>query len=265
MLVFFDVFLQRIGAMDILKVILKNSEITTLSLDIFDTILLRDGKSEEYHFYNAAQKIVELHKNESATVLSVKTIYLARVFSHQLCYRNYNLGLSSEPTIDKILEIQQTLIPTIKLEILIEAELQNEIESLSLNIPLYNQIKEAQRNGKIIVFLSDMYLTSVYINKLLRAHRVELDYTLYVSSEIGVSKHRNNAYSWLISTLNSSAKSILHVGDNYQTDIFNAEQIGISTFHTPRSRFFHICHNIRKTTDKLLMGIHNYASRSRTI
>ena len=64
---------------------LKNDKITTLSLDIFDTLLLRDGKSEEYHVYNAAQKIVQLHMNQSATTPSVKTIYLARIFSHQLC------------------------------------------------------------------------------------------------------------------------------------------------------------------------------------
>lgn len=233
--------------------------IRIISVDIFDTLLLRNGYSEERRFMLVAKKI---KKQCPAVKSNVRDIFISRYMSHHWLYRLYQKKqINKEPTIQEILGVQLSMLTDdcIILQDLLEAELAVESEVLSLNEDLYSWLKVQVQRGIKVVFFSDMYLSTEIINKLLSRNGVDLPFDLFVSCESGVSKHQGTAFPWLGKKYNVSAKEILHLGDNYSTDYSNAVAAGVNALHTPRSAKFYILEDAFKFFDKLWLRSNEYA------
>ena len=229
-----------------------NDDVVIISVDIFDTLLLRDGTSEDVRFYLISKKIHQLSGSKKS---NVDRIFHSRYKSHHWLYDLYEKKIIPEPSINKIHEIQQAILvdPKINNEILLKAEMLVESNLLSLNSELANELIKQEARGKKIVLFSDMYLSSDFVRKILKFKGVRFNYEVFVSSEVGVSKHRGDAFSWLANRYDVSTKNIHHLGDNYNGDYMNARANQINATLTPRTAFFYYKEQIMKKLGHIIL------------
>ncbi len=83
--------------------------------------------------------------------------------------------------------------------------------------------------GKQIIVTSDMYLSKQFLVELLHKNGF-VDYIqLYVSSDVGYTKASGLLYDYIKRDLSMQPSKILHIGDNYHSDIIQAQQHGFQT------------------------------------
>lgn len=227
-------------------------DVVVISVDIFDTLLLRDGTSEDVRFYLISKKIHQLSGSQKS---NVDRIFYSRYKSHHWLYDLYDKKIIPEPSIHKILEIQQALLidPRINNELLLKAEMLVESNLLTLNAELANELTKQEARGKRIVLFSDMYLSSDFVRDLLKLKGVKFNYEVFMSSEVGVSKHRGDAFSWLANRYGVSTTNIHHLGDNYNGDYINARANQVNATLTPRTAFFYYKEQIMKKLGHIIL------------
>jgi predicted HAD superfamily hydrolase len=85
--------------------------------------------------------------------------------------------------------------------------------------------------GKEIYLISDMYLAKDFIIRLLEKYGITISAeNILLSGELGVSKKEGELWSYYKQKY-VKQRSALHIGDNYHSDIENAEKEGISTYY----------------------------------
>ena len=88
----------------------------------------------------------------------------------------------------------------------------------------------AERVGTRVVFVSDMYLPREFIVDALRRVGYGVDKgALYLSAERGVSKHGGGLFDVLLRELGVAPADVVHVGDNFHSDVERARQHGLRT------------------------------------
>ncbi len=202
---------------------LKTGNIKFVSVDVFDTLLIRKNDDENHRFF--------LVSKIASSLLKIKTdkIFEARLFAHHACY-SIRLNNEAEPSILKILTVMCNYLGVEKGKIdkLIEIEIDFETTQLTPNenlIRVLNSIK-----NRDIILLSDMYLTSKHIRSLLEKLNVKLpDLEIFSSSDFGLSKRSGSSFKILLK--NRKMTEGLHIGDNFKSDILNAEKHKLSTFY----------------------------------
>lgn len=114
-----------------------------------------------------------------------------------------------------------------------QIEIETEIELCYANpymLSVYNMLK---RRNKKIVFTSDMYLRRKIIKRILEkcgyADINEDD--VFVSVDYSVAKCRQGLLYQVVMALYGNDKRIIHIGDNYQSDIVNAKQKNIDAIY----------------------------------
>ena len=101
--------------------------------------------------------------------------------------------------------------------------------------PIYNtleKVKKIHSQGKPIVYISDMYLSSAFFVEILNEFGFwkEGD-KIYVSSEIGKSKVSGNLFKYVANDLNVSFWRWSHYGDNRHSDVNVPRRLGIFAHH----------------------------------
>jgi len=204
-----------------------SDEVKVVSFDIFDTLLLRPvthpqevwrlvGKAAGISFFRDKRRIAEEHTRrtlhypqEDCTLAEIYQTY-SRLFS------------CPESEIKKLT----------KLEMDIERTLLYPRRAIQC---IYHEIKRA---GKEIILTSDMYLPSAFIIEVLEKNGYTGFAKLYLSEQEQINKNSGKLYGRVISDYNLrgiAASQILHIGDNYQTDIKNAESAGLKTAYVKRT------------------------------
>lgn len=202
---------------------LKTVNIKFVSVDVFDTLLIRKNDDENHRFFMVSKIASSLLKIET------DKIFEARLFAHHACY-SIRLNNESEPSISKIFAVMCNYlgIDNGKIDKLIEIELDFETTQLTPNknlISVLNSVKD-----KKIILLSDMYLTSKHILSLLEKLNVKLpDLEIFSSSDLGLSKRSGSSFQIL--SKNNKMTEGLHIGDNLVSDILNAQKHKLSTFY----------------------------------
>ena len=180
------------------------------SFDIFDTLIARECKNPKDIFF-----IME-------NILNLKNFANNRVKSEEISHNIYKINNNLDniySELQKILKVDDNEIEKIKL-LELDIEYKNSIPIIS-NI---NKIKDGD------IYLADMYLTSDQIINLLKKHNINVNNKLYVTSG---GKADGSIYKYII----NNYKLDLHTGDNYVSDIINAEKFNIKTKYTTISKF----------------------------
>jgi FMN phosphatase YigB (HAD superfamily) len=111
-----------------------------------------------------------------------------------------------------------------------ELELQTEEAALRPVPGMCERVAEARRAVGRVLFLSDMYLPSAFLERVLAKHGVlHPGDQLYVSGCLKASKASGQLYSRLLAELKVSPEQWLHVGDNPKADEAVPKQFGIAT------------------------------------
>lgn len=92
-------------------------------------------------------------------------------------------------------------------------------------------------HGKRVVCVSDMYLSGDVIRKILEKNGYENIEQLYLSSEAGITKASGNLYSYVLTEegISEQPEKMVHIGDNWDSDVMQAKARGIQSYHLPKT------------------------------
>lgn len=205
---------------------LSKPEIKCVSFDMFDTLVQRPVLEPKDIFCLVGNMIGEspfFEKRRTAAqerAMLFKDYYTAYVTLDDI-YKHYQImfGTSDEET----QRIKQT-------ELAVERKL---IFPRKCVQKIYNY---ALTKGKKVVVTTDMYLSSVFLEEILKDNGYQKWYKVYVSCEENATKRSGELYKKLITDLHDEGiyeKNILHIGDNLKSDIEAAKSQGIKAVHIP--------------------------------
>jgi len=205
-----------------------NNKTKLVSFDIFDTLLLRLCRTPIDIFGMVYRKRTDLFPEG----FTEEDWISLRVYCEKKARKIHsNLNNNYEITLDDI----YNSIPYFfdKKEEIKALECETEIENCFLNREIYDLLVELYDDGKIVVLTSDMYLPENIIKNMLIKSGVDQKYisNIYISCEKGCSKRFKELYIKILSDYLIEPADMIHIGDNCESDVAAASQLGISTVH----------------------------------
>lgn len=204
------------------------SKFDIISFDIFDTLITRN-----IYYPDDAFRLIE-EKVSKLGVLKKRSFFSLRKKSEENIRKKKKF--LNDCTIDeiyiefeKLSKLKRSDVNKIK-QLEINTELELAIPRRDM-LSIFNSLLEMK---KIILLVSDMYLTEKYIRKILTKCGYENYYDLLVSSEIGLRKDNGTMYEYLFKKYDSD--SIIHVGDNESSDIHNLVRMEKPTYYVGQGR-----------------------------
>jgi len=232
---------------------IETNSLTTITVDIFDTVLMRRVWPEGLQFLEAAKRSQTVFQETINPSITAYEIYSWREFirseildaKQQDAYAHNDVDLTLEEWFSELylaLSAKYTAVPqrisSETLQQIINIELQVEKEYTSPNKELVDALKNIKNENPAlkIFFVSDMYLTAAQVNDLLAYHKIDDLFDGGITSvEAGNAKHSGRLFHQL-HVADGIFKPIsiqynLHIGDNYHSDVEMARTAGSAALH----------------------------------
>lgn len=207
------------------------SHVDVLSLDIFDTAILRRVARPSNLFLLMEEELVKQHGpaycNFSKIRKSAEEELYARHWSHD---RTREISLFD---IYSQVLLQQPEY-TVDLTTLCELEIAYELKVCYQNPYIAALVNSAVSQGKSVIFITDIYHSLDTINQLLDQCGYKNYTDLFVSSELKKNKASGSIFPHVIDKLGVDPRRILHVGDSYHSDYFQPSQFGLQSYSIPK-------------------------------
>ncbi len=207
-------------------------DVQVLSLDIFDTALGRRCGLPEDVFTLMEEELVRTHgkiyegfghKRRDIDSLARRRAWDTRQAEEVSLLDIHSLLLELNPGWKLAAGELATL------EMLIEEQVLYPLEGAR------EMIRMARKNGKRVIFVSDMYLPQDFCERMLQQNGYTDYDTLFLSSTIGLLKHSGKLFEHVLDTLDIPPEQILHVGDNAHSDGEQPKRLGLRTFIVAKS------------------------------
>lgn len=149
-----------------------------------------------------------------------------------------------EITLDQIYEKLRGLYEEDVIEQLRKEEIQQEIKHCHRKENIAPLYQACVKKKKHILIISDMYLPSEVIQKMLKACNI-LDYEkIYVSNEYGVNKISGILFKKVIQDKKINAYEMIHIGDSIKADFLGARKARVKSVLIGRkNRFERLIHS----------------------
>lgn len=198
--------------------LLHTSEIRVFSIDVFDTLLLRECKSEIARFREIAKLV-----HQAFPEISSRNFFQARVLAHRLAYQlTKPVQGCREVAFGSIYRLIGAILQeydAIRLATMQEIELSYETSHLRLNPNIRKLLEIAHMRNIRIIAVSDMYLNcdalAQIINNFLPPGMLN---EIYSSADFGISKVSGLLWDEVLRREQVSPQEILHLGDNPVAD-----------------------------------------------
>lgn len=215
-----------------------------LSLDVFDTLLMRDQKSELSRFYEISVDAVQILEKHGAVPgsLSAQDILVLRNFATLSSYRASNSlnGCREGCLQDIYLSLSRTVLGNSSAaEDLISNELNYESSHLQLSKAISRLIEHHHANGGTTICISDMYMKSSHIRAIMDTISPEISSfvsEVYSSSNQIVSKSSGLIFDFVSDTLKADPSRFYHVGDALVGDYQQPRKRGWRSLYLPVPR-----------------------------
>lgn len=215
----------QITASDLPHLLDHYKEITTLSLDCFDTLLWRLTATPRDVFY-------AMQHRPRFQALGV-TAY-QRMASAQRAYRaKFITENSRQVSIEEIYHYFHSLTEA-EQRALADEELQAEIEACYAFTPFVKLIEAAKQNGLRIIIVSDIYYSEAQLRKLLAHHLPPhiMQAIDHVFCSVDYGRYKSDGlFQDVLDSLACPPNSILHIGDHETADFKAPQQFGIQALH----------------------------------
>ena len=203
-----------------IKIMINSDETDYVSFDIFDTAIVRP-------FIEPADLLSLLNKRfgEIFDLSSYVDFSQIRIAAEQ---RRRKAGFCEEITLEEIYGqiSEDCMFDEKSLMALMEEEIELEKRFCSAREMGKELYALARDCGKKIVFCSDMYLPKSAVEEILEKNGYGKYEKLYLSSELRLTKSSKNLYRHMIEDLKlEKHASLLHIGDNDQSDVAGAREI----------------------------------------
>lgn len=212
------------------------SHAKVVSIDIFNTILLRQ-LSPEMVIKRSSQRFAGIFSPYAPNVTWLSVYEYRRIIAERLkSLSNYHGHDPDCRFTDIVDELYQRFIPgsqeTAQLkQDLFQAELEEESATLKPapeTIPFLDKLREA---GKIVIFVSDMYLSTNDIFSLLKSFSLHKYFkTGFTSGDQLLTKRSGRLYQFLLKELKVPPNQVIHIGDHLVSDYRTPNSLGIRAF-----------------------------------
>lgn len=231
--------------MSLISNIVNVNEFEVITLDVFDTLLLRNYKPEIYRFLEIAKLQSVLLSEKYNLRIPAQELFVARQYGINIAYQTSPINENErDATLSHIyLLMLKCFGKELKTDIytdLLNVELDYEIQNLKANRNLINELKMLkEKYGFQLGFISDMYLSGDSILFLLNSITPDLNLDFYYSSsDHSLTKNGGGLYRYVMKSENLDKNKTLHIGDNYISDYVKANENGIRAIHVPRDKFY---------------------------
>jgi len=210
-----------------------------LSVDLFDTLLLRRTRPEFVRFEDCARA---QHIVLGAASPGVDALLACRLRRTREAYAQARLRQGGEVSFDRILELICTdfSLPASWVTVLRQTELDYELGQLDANLPLAEFLSQS---GLPWVLTSDTPLRAQDLaflleHKLPRARPAKI----YASADMDRTKRDGALFAMICQDLGVPAERILHMGDNDHSDVAMARRHGLHALRLPRPLWWRCVH-----------------------
>lgn len=220
-----------LSGIDNIKNNILDKNVKCVSFDIFDTLICRP-------FYNPTD-IFELMQYEFEKISNNKyNISFAKIrrLSEKYARRKFenfeDVSLSEiYDSMKKQFNIDEDIADKMY-------QLENEYEIRFANErKIGKELYEfAHDVGKMIVLTSDMYLEYETIEKILAKNGYSYHEALYLSSKDRALKATGSLFKRMLKRTKLKPDSVIHIGDNWNSDIVAAQKLGIRISFLPKAR-----------------------------
>lgn len=193
-----------------------------ISFDVFDTLLFRPFSSPTDLFFFVGEKLLFLNFKE----LRIRFEREAREEKRSRCGRG-------EVTLSEIWE-KLSCETGISMEQGMQTELDCEEAFCYANPYMLSVYRLLQKQGKKVIAVSDMYLPSEFIRRLLKKAGYEEIEQVYVSCEHGAGKSDGTLFAKVKQEL-PDGMSVVHIGDNPHSDVKMAKKYGFAAYYYPNA------------------------------
>ncbi|MBF0553152.1 MAG: hypothetical protein HQK96_01190 [Nitrospirae bacterium] len=198
-----------------------------LSVDIFDTLILRTCLSPGDVFYETGRRAIQ--RGLLRTGMNPREFqYIRQQFGHRLFQEKRAEIPPSEETINGIYELMPRGIGSI--DEILDIEIEVEEDFSCVNPVIMSLIKYFKDRGSKVALLTDMYLKKEHIEGILKRGGFPLEWAnlLLVSNEAGANKGSGALFDVMIAHFPHIQKgAVVHIGDNPRSDGAGAERAGI--------------------------------------
>lgn len=216
-----------------------------LSVDIFDTLLLRGTKPEFARFREVASwqdRALGPASPGAAALLAARLSVTRRAYAAiradggpgEVRFTAILADICGELAIDPV------WVP--KLE---KLEVEYETTVLAANRALAAELKRLSAAGIPLIATSDTPLSVAAVTALLTRFHPDLSFAhIYASSDLGRTKRVGTLYDHLCESCQVPPGQILHMGDHSWSDVAMPRQRGLRAVHLPRPapwRWLHAC------------------------
>lgn len=199
-----------------------------ISFDIFDTLITRNIYYPDDVFRLIEENVTKLGFLKKKTFLRLRKKSEENVREKKKFLNDCSID-EIYLEFEKLSKLKKSEVEQIK-----ELEINTEINLAVPRRDMQFIFKSLLEMNKVILLVSDMYLTEKNIRKILTKCGYENFYDLIVSSEIGLRKDNETMYEYLYKKYDSD--SIIHVGDNESSDIHNLVRMEKPCYYVAQGR-----------------------------
>lgn len=215
------------------KAVIK-PEIKVVSFDIFDTLIIRPFLIPTDLFQLLNNRFDELMNSSSFLTFAEMRVRAEKAA------RNNNYIIANryeEITIDEIYNqlITDYSIPSDVAKIMIDEEKALEVKFCKARTKIKEIFDLAIFLGKKVICITDMYLDRDTITKILEKNGYTNIDNIFISSEERLTKASGHLYKIAIKQMDVEPDNILHIGDNWHSDIIKSKAHKLSTFFIPKT------------------------------
>jgi FMN phosphatase YigB (HAD superfamily) len=213
-----------------------------LSLDVFDTVLLRDCSSELTRFFEIGGLLAAIVNDQTAKPpIRDVDAFAARYLATKASYRASDaVEGCREGALDEIHVTTSRLLTgdSALAARFIDAELDYEAKRLTRNETLLDLARSYRALGARLILVSDTYMRREDIEALLV--RAGIDVALFdsivSSADTKVSKGSGKVFALIEDYMKSPSAAFLHVGDDLRGDFRRPKERGWQALHLPIPR-----------------------------
>lgn len=219
-----------------IKYAICSPEVTTVSFDIFDTLITRPFSDPTDMF-----TLMNGEFNRLIGSTSYVDFREIRVEAEAGCREKnrFLYGGCEDITLDEIYDYmaESFLFPREVCEKVKKLEMQLELKFCTARSFGKELLELAVSQGKRVILISDMYLSAGFIGEILENNGISGYSDIFVSSEYRLLKGTGELYKKALSVCGiDDPQEVLHIGDNWNSDVVSAEKAGLRTYHLPNAR-----------------------------
>ncbi len=215
--------------------------VQTLSLDVFDTFLLRGTEAEATRFLEFSDFVLKaLSQTKYADLVhgvSREGLTLMRTRAMQLTYRFRDRVASCNE--GSILEVARQISAslggdTALADLLIDLEIDFETTKLTRNPVLSDLVVQVKERGGRVILISDMYLHKEHIEAIcqkLDPVGLSCIEATISSADTILNKRSGTLFGHVLDELDINPNTMLHVGDSFRSDVEMARKAGVDALH----------------------------------